>query len=259
MLNDLLGPRHSMISTFYNDLYAFDMDRKRWYKLGLKQQKTKLTTAEKQEIRKAKLNGTMNTKAKDSEDEEENDESEQDEDDEEDDEEENIIFKNEKMREKQINSGELFGYIDESGAVVYVYLEEDENDDEDQILSLEQSSPSSDLAEVEQVQVAIVETQNETSTGIENELAAATINETDKDTEKAQLSPEGATQLVTSFFDEQLQPCSRINPCLMMRYFEFHFLHQDVVSGELLFFVLYFLEAIRYLSMEELQNWAILK
>ena len=28
------GPRHSLISTFYNDLYAFDMERRRWYQLG---------------------------------------------------------------------------------------------------------------------------------------------------------------------------------------------------------------------------------
>jgi N-acetylneuraminic acid mutarotase len=35
--------RHTMLSTFYNDLYAFDMERKRWYQLGLRIPKTKST------------------------------------------------------------------------------------------------------------------------------------------------------------------------------------------------------------------------
>ncbi|CAM9721129.1 unnamed protein product [Chrysoparadoxa australica] len=33
---DQEGPQHSMVSTFYNDLHAFDMDRKHWYRLQLK-------------------------------------------------------------------------------------------------------------------------------------------------------------------------------------------------------------------------------
>lgn len=28
--------RHTMLSTFYNDLYAFDLERKRWYQLGMR-------------------------------------------------------------------------------------------------------------------------------------------------------------------------------------------------------------------------------
>eukprot|EP01033_Poteriospumella_lacustris_P005367 gene5367-3826_t len=45
------GPRHALLSSFFNDLFAFDMDRKRWYQLGLKQVKDK---AKLQEERNAK-------------------------------------------------------------------------------------------------------------------------------------------------------------------------------------------------------------
>ena len=33
--------RHTLLSRFYNDLYAFDMERMRWYQLGLRAVKTK--------------------------------------------------------------------------------------------------------------------------------------------------------------------------------------------------------------------------
>lgn len=37
----LTGPQHTMTSCFYNDMFAFDMERKRWYQLGLKVPKSK--------------------------------------------------------------------------------------------------------------------------------------------------------------------------------------------------------------------------
>jgi N-acetylneuraminic acid mutarotase len=37
---DTEGPRHSLQSTFYNDMHAFDMERRRWYQLGLKTPKS---------------------------------------------------------------------------------------------------------------------------------------------------------------------------------------------------------------------------
>ena len=43
-----------MISTFYSDMYAFDMERKRWYQLGLKQPRKILTATEKKARAKAR-------------------------------------------------------------------------------------------------------------------------------------------------------------------------------------------------------------
>jgi hypothetical protein len=36
---DVEGAQHAMESHFYSDLYAFDMDRRQWYKLQLKKKK----------------------------------------------------------------------------------------------------------------------------------------------------------------------------------------------------------------------------
>lgn len=62
-VHDEEGPRHSIISTFFNDMYAFDTERRRWYQLGLKTpadaKARDAAAAEKRERRRArKLAGT---------------------------------------------------------------------------------------------------------------------------------------------------------------------------------------------------------
>jgi hypothetical protein len=44
------GPQHTMRSMFFSDLYAFDMERKRWYKLGLKLAMEKEKKRRKQQV-----------------------------------------------------------------------------------------------------------------------------------------------------------------------------------------------------------------
>lgn len=36
-----LGPRHSLVSTFYDDIFAYDFEKKRWFQLSLKSSKIK--------------------------------------------------------------------------------------------------------------------------------------------------------------------------------------------------------------------------
>jgi hypothetical protein len=104
------GPRHTIQSSFYNDLYAFDFERKRWYELGVKHA-TDLTTGKKKR-RKQKEKTAENGESSD-EDEEEEEEDEEDAQGQ-----ESAML----LRQQQEN---LFGYIDDSGNIVYVNIDDD--------------------------------------------------------------------------------------------------------------------------------------
>ena len=41
-VHDQERERHTMLSTFFNDLFAFDLERRRWYQLGLRTPKQKV-------------------------------------------------------------------------------------------------------------------------------------------------------------------------------------------------------------------------
>ncbi len=126
------GPRHTMQSMFYNDLYAFDFDRKRWYALGLKV--PKLGGAAGGD-RKKKKQAKKEKKARAEEEGEEGggkggDSDSSDDDDSDDDErDENTA---EDALEKEHQNGNYFGYIDNDGNVVYINIgdmEDEEGDD----------------------------------------------------------------------------------------------------------------------------------
>eukprot|EP00595_Chromulina_sp_UTEXLB2642_P001484 CAMPEP_0196765108 /NCGR_PEP_ID=MMETSP1095-20130614/7610_1 /TAXON_ID=96789 ORGANISM="Chromulina nebulosa, Strain UTEXLB2642" /NCGR_SAMPLE_ID=MMETSP1095 /ASSEMBLY_ACC=CAM_ASM_000446 /LENGTH=757 /DNA_ID=CAMNT_0042122529 /DNA_START=202 /DNA_END=2472 /DNA_ORIENTATION=+ len=96
------GPRHSLISNFYNDMYAFDMERRRWYQLGLKQAKSKDTT-----VKKSNNQLVDNEINSDSDGE--------------------VDAKDgiEESNERNYDDGSYFGFIDENGNVIYVDIEAD--------------------------------------------------------------------------------------------------------------------------------------
>ena len=103
---DVEGPRHSLSSRFFSDLFAFDMERRRWYQLGLK------TAKESGKRRKKKVEGCAAADGGDDNDEEDGDGDEDD----------------EEGEEKEHAAGEggdanKFGYIDESGNIVYIDME----------------------------------------------------------------------------------------------------------------------------------------
>jgi hypothetical protein len=100
--------RHAIQSTFYNDLFVYDMDRRRWFEFKLRGKKTN----DGKRRRKTKRTGDGGEEAGDG-----------DEDDEDEDEEEEDDF--EKMLENQ------FGYIDQDGNFVYVKDEEEEETKEE--------------------------------------------------------------------------------------------------------------------------------
>lgn len=104
--------RHTMQSTFYNDLFVYDMDRRRWFEFKLRGKKT--ADGKRRRKKKVKGDGEEEDGMALSDDEEDGEEDEDEEGDEEDD------F--EKMLDNQ------FGYIDQEGN--FVYIKEDEEDEE---------------------------------------------------------------------------------------------------------------------------------
>lgn len=126
------GQQHSLNSMFYNEMYAFDMERKRWYQLGVKRVKVntngsevKLTPAGVKEQKKVIADAArLKSDAEDDSDDSEGGEKEVN--DEQLVEDTEIGDQNEDIDGEQLVDGDFFGYIDDSGAVVYLDMEEEE-------------------------------------------------------------------------------------------------------------------------------------
>jgi hypothetical protein len=114
------GPRHTIQSSFYNDLYAFDFERKRWYELGVKHASA-LTAGGKKKRRKQKEKSEEEGGEESSGDEEEGEEDGDGEDGE--------LERQEQLLQAQQEN--LFGYIDDSGNIVYVNIDDAVEGDED--------------------------------------------------------------------------------------------------------------------------------
>jgi hypothetical protein len=223
---DTEGPRHSIISTFYNDLYAFDMERKRWYKLGLKQKKVALTKEAKAEARKLKIAKAAAEKGEGSEEEI----SESDDEVDEDEENEIIIMRN---GDRVINAqakNDLFGYIDENGNVVYLDIEDEADGDTANLEEGGEKSlePVSTVSEKEEAKLEEIIPIVEEMKKIDIAAEVATQEEVSNDLSLLKEDPERKMDLPQTeqekttffgrYFDEQTQPCPRINPCIMTRY-----------------------------------------
>lgn len=133
-----LGQQHSIVSKFYSDLFAFDLDRKRWYQLGVKQAKAALGGSKLKRTRNAAavlsvfdtlccgemlIRNLMQQKVECNDDDGNEDHSSND-----DSELQEIDEENEVDVEdpgEHFDNGNFFGYIDDNGVVVYMDLESD--------------------------------------------------------------------------------------------------------------------------------------
>lgn len=130
------GPRHALVSTFYNDMFAFDLERRRWYKLGLKQKKAKLSSTEKKEARRVKQKSAAEG-ADGADGDDQSDAGSEDEgsdldvsDDEDEDGAKNTNLSG-AVDAVRADKGDFFGYIDETGNVVYINLKDDDGEEGD--------------------------------------------------------------------------------------------------------------------------------
>ena len=140
------GPGHAMSSTFFNDLHAFDFERKRWYRLGLRQKKrkAKLSSAERKEARKAgkppsQATGDPNAGDEDSQSGEgESDENQSSDESDDDEDEDGGVNGSRRVpgagpdHDHPSGGNNMFGYIDESGKVVYIDMNDMDDQDQDQ-------------------------------------------------------------------------------------------------------------------------------
>ena len=130
------GDNHRMKSVFYDDLFTFDMDRKRWYSLRLNEQtkKKKKTSRRRKQTKKDAPNN---------EDEEEDhlhaNQSKQH-----DTEDEDISEADEGLEGEATSNGwnleklrsNMFAFIDGDGNIVYEKIDENHNDDDDDEIKL---------------------------------------------------------------------------------------------------------------------------
>lgn len=132
------GPRHSLQSKFFNDLYAFDFERKRWYALGLKS-KAVLggNTAGGNSSKKMKKVKKLQADKHDGEGKREGDVDEEEEEAGEEESDGASVDDGEESKhggddddddDRKYANGNYFGYINENGDIEYVQLEEEEGD-----------------------------------------------------------------------------------------------------------------------------------
>ncbi len=190
----LKGPQHSLVSSFYDDLFAFDMERKRWYKLGLKVLKAKQprTNVNKDKKLESKTNGDSVAESSGNDDDEE-------------------IIDDE--IDSNCNQGELFGYIDETGAVVYIDLD-----------ASEQPPPQTDNQESLNSEVVEHLCSTLTATHVFQEpSSSSSVVMTDCHIEAIGQDFASTHRFETNekhFVDLEKcdQPCARFNPSILIKY-----------------------------------------
>lgn len=176
--------RHTMQSTFYNDLFVYDMDRRRWFEFKLRGKKQ----ADGKRRRKKKKNADGSNNDDDLLDDDDDDEDDGSGDENGDDEDD---F--EKMLENQ------FGYVDEDGNLVYIDNEEEEE-------KKEEARDSKTSVEVEFVVDEEEEESKEEEKQEEQLPFDLQINPSEVVEEKVEEEEEAAPA-----------PCPRINPALIIR------------------------------------------
>ena len=114
-----IGPQHSLRSVFYNDVFAFDLERKRWFKLGVKAKgdtKNPKVKADAKDLTATKVSNPLSEGSSDMVDNRKisgDGDGDGDGDDEED-------------NNDDDNNENMFGYIDENGNVTYIEMEAEE-------------------------------------------------------------------------------------------------------------------------------------
>ncbi|KAG6620852.1 Kelch repeat-containing protein [Phytophthora cinnamomi] len=169
--------RHTMQSTFYNDLFVYDMDRRRWFEFKLRGKKS----TDGKRRRKKKSKTLEDGAAGESGDE--------------DDEEEEEVEDFDTMLEKQ------FGYVDDEGNIVYIEdaHEEEETkggeDGDDDDLPKEARS-------AKQLELELEEEESKEEEKEEEPVVAAAEEKVEEPEEEEPAAP---------------APCPRINPAVMIR------------------------------------------
>jgi hypothetical protein len=183
-----------MISTFYDDLFAFDMERKRWYKLGLKQLKLKAERVSK-EKKLMNVAGEDDHSSSDVEDDDCSDEN---------------------IPDGICASGpqsELFGYIDESGNVVYIELDESEG--------LPLTGNAGEKADEQSIATTTIEAFTDLQlVEISNQSPQPHDNSTtvvERLTDEMEHVPQLVHGKTLESLETSCQPCPRINPSILIR------------------------------------------
>ena len=239
-----LGPQHSLRSVFYNDLFAFDLDRKRWFKLGVKakaEAKSKTKADKTNSLKLDSRDGTdgpqlADIKISDSRGHEEEQQHQEVDDDDEENE------PNDENYEKK----NMFGYIDEFGNVAYIEMDAEEfdsNNEKTDFISAQSEAIQSSLSPEKQPEMS-VENENinlkeipsvclagenpehafeKMSSSQEREYRIeGSKNETvGKDSAVALPHVTKGVVNLTKYFSNLKEPSPRINPAIFIRYFPF--------------------------------------
>ena len=233
---DQEGARHSLVSTFYNDMFAFDSERRRWYQLGLK------TPKAFREKKHKKLRSLTPREGDDYGDcvEEEEDEDEESSSDDSTAEDERGDSSNPDPS-PAAESSNKFGFINDEGQVVYVDLDEDDSEElrvwelslgEASQAQAQKGDPLTDgclgiddsIAVLEEelthpvVSPIVHAAESLPSTPVVMEsLRREAVSSAYKAAFEMKLSEETATSVYGSYFASLTMPCPRINPAVLVR------------------------------------------
>uniref|UniRef100_M4C6S6 DUF4110 domain-containing protein n=1 Tax=Hyaloperonospora arabidopsidis (strain Emoy2) TaxID=559515 RepID=M4C6S6_HYAAE len=176
--------RHTMQSTFYNDLFVYDMDRRRWFEFKVRGKKS--TDGKR---RRKKKSGALEDATAGDSDEADGDDAEEDDD--------------EDMEDFDVITKKQFGYIDDEGNIVYVDDVNEEEESKDGVEGGESDDPPQETRTTKQKIGAKLEGEKETKEE-EEEDSVVPADEILPETveEKGPVAP---------------APCPRINPALMIR------------------------------------------
>lgn len=180
------------------------MEKRRFYKLGIKKKKE---AGVKGPVKELEGGGDESDAERD----------------EDDDDEANEYAAQSRIAEEEEHQKEMFGYIDESGAVVYIDANEfNESEAADglsasidvMVISEESANAVSDISAPIVVEDIVVATVPEPVVQIPTPGTGknvVVVAETEK-------TPEVGHQTITQYFQSRTSPCPRINPCLIVKY-----------------------------------------
>ena len=192
------GKNHSITSTFYNDIFAFDMDRKRWFQLGLKQKKSgEKTRRRARKSDKVDVNVEKSTNSgdfiKNDDDDDNNDDDDGDDDDD----------------DCDGDDAEQFVFLDDNGDAVYIPYDKSQDDE----LTLETINAAT---VIEQTTIFKAEINNS-----DINICKLSLNTNQKMGSSPLISTrETEGQVDTTLhrhFAHSSKPCPRINACIMIR------------------------------------------
>ncbi|CAH0476097.1 unnamed protein product [Peronospora belbahrii] len=170
--------RHTMQSTFYNNLFVYDMDRRRWFEFKLRGKKP----MDGKRRRKKKSKALEDETADDNDD-------------------EAMTMRDEDVEDFDAMLQRQFGYVDDEGNIVYIDdgLEEEETKEGE-----EGDSDDQGLRSTKYVELKLGDEEETKEKGKEEESRVVCDNEI----MSGELDEEELTALA---------PCPRINPALMIR------------------------------------------